>query len=800
VASISERTDWKLSDLVITPPPTEQRYSEDQPRDADGRFGSGDGVVSEKDAAEGNFKGQGDTEDSPLKTSNVNVAAAALGAGKFIQLDQKQSVGTLLDKLATIANEAKAAGKDAPNYNLCQCQVADSNIFCAGNKGIGRDLMPQLKGVPVPGSPADSLPKDKNGDVDLTAGFIAHLADLGITSHPDTVAVDLLHSTQNELVGTKVAGIMKAGEAGKLTEQAPYIVSMDNYLLDGHHRWAAQVGQQYDPAVPNQTISADVTRVHSDIGTIVGLAHAYALAQGVPPKDATASARAAARRAWVASVRATTAAITNASDIRSVLLRDWDESEHPRDDKGEFEGGGQIEPLQGGGGTGKSGQELQSISASASLSTLPPTPDDEKKGTLEERSLATLSTYVGATVAEMTNNVYDLFQKAAEDSKAGIPWDNRVGKFNSGDTRTAIGGGSPWYDEAHALSGGNDPKDDQFNKDFVTAGFKQSQGAAIIAALSPQQSYEANVAGFKAVTSAYANPDRTLTQAECDHLNNDYRSGSLGVYVHADTGILWGKTKIDPDTGQKYGDPAKNGAAWMPSKNADGSDFKFQAGWSVGDILAGKYDPAKLEDVQAEKTKTVTDKVTGEKTVTSSIVTKVGAATPEGAGAAVMLVGLTQGVSAGGSGYGSIEKGVQIANGRNIDDTLKGEKVRSFFNCINAPGIGADPVVDSHMIEGMVVGYPPTDERVAQAASLRDNMTAIMGVPSTAGASIGAYPALADAIRGATERINAEQPGGGPGTPKVGYTNAQVQAIVWLQQIHEFPNGMTGGGKRGGKK
>ena len=467
------------------------------------------------------------------------------------------------------------------------------------------------------------------------------------------------------------------------------------------------------------------------------------------------------------SVADTPSAIRNASDIRSRVFPHaferqdrritWRYSDdQPRDPDGRFAGGDQLEPLKGGGGVGKSGKPLMSIENSASLSTLPAA--ETKNGTLAERSLATLDKYVGQSVQQLSDHTVELFNRAIEDDKNGVPWDSRGGNTHGDDTRTAIAAGTAWYQEAHDFAAGNSP-DEKYNADFAKAGFTEDQGAAITAALSPQQNWESNMEGMKALTAAFANPDRQLTQAEADKLNTQYHSGSLGSFQTQD-GQPWNK--------QTMGDPMKASgtgprtqqeiAVWVPVKNADGTPFQFAAGMSMGDLMAGKLDPPDA---------------------------------PSGAAGAVALVGLNQTVSAGGSGYGNIEKAIQLGNGKDIDSVLAGAKVRSFFNCINAPDIGADPVIDSHMIEGMTMGFPPSKESTDQAASLRDHMTPIMGSPSVAGTSIGCYPALADAVRDATEKINSSIPGSGPGAELAnGYSPAQVQAVVWLQQIHEHPNGV----------
>ena len=73
-----------------------------------------------------------------------------------------------------------AAGKDAPDYDLCQVTVADTNMFCLESlqtkeypEGIPRVEMPQLSGTPVPGSQADALDRaDSSVQRVLTRGQV----------------------------------------------------------------------------------------------------------------------------------------------------------------------------------------------------------------------------------------------------------------------------------------------------------------------------------------------------------------------------------------------------------------------------------------------------------------------------------------------------------------------------------------------------------------------------------------------------------------------------------------------------
>jgi hypothetical protein len=206
-----------------------------------------------------------------------------------------QKVATKIDDLARMGKEAKAKGEKAPNYNLCQVSIPGTNLYCGGNKGIPRAEMPQFKGTPEPGSPAEKLPKDpKTGEVDTEEFFKEMLQKDGVkVSEPTPVPPDRLKSTQSELVGVKVAGMSEVIDAGPdhpaygaIT--APIYVSNDGYVLDGHHRWAAVVA--HNAKNPNKPIPMNVRVIDEPIEPLVKRSNKFAEEIGIKPKAADTGA------------------------------------------------------------------------------------------------------------------------------------------------------------------------------------------------------------------------------------------------------------------------------------------------------------------------------------------------------------------------------------------------------------------------------------------------------------------------------------------------------------------------------
>jgi hypothetical protein len=206
---------------------------------------------------------------------------------------ERQKISTIVDKLAELGKQAKEKGEQAPNFNLCQVSIPGTNLYCDGNKGIERGDMPQFKGTPQPGSPADKLPKDESGEADTEEFFKQMLNKQGINvSEPTSVPPDRLKATQSELVGVKVAGMSKVladknhPAYGKIT--APIYVSNDGYVLDGHHRWAAVVA--HNAANPKNQIPMNVRVIDEPIEPLVKRSNSFAEKMGIRAKKADTGA------------------------------------------------------------------------------------------------------------------------------------------------------------------------------------------------------------------------------------------------------------------------------------------------------------------------------------------------------------------------------------------------------------------------------------------------------------------------------------------------------------------------------
>lgn len=84
-------------------------------------------------------------------------------------------------------------------------------------------------------------------------GALKQLKDMGVKFSKGQVAVGDLKPYQEDLIKVKVRAIMakKIPTPESVKSMKPVTISSDNYIVDGHHRWAA-VKEKYgaDTVVP----------------------------------------------------------------------------------------------------------------------------------------------------------------------------------------------------------------------------------------------------------------------------------------------------------------------------------------------------------------------------------------------------------------------------------------------------------------------------------------------------------------------------------------------------------------------
>jgi len=132
----------------------------------------------------------------------------------------KGEVGQVVPTDAEFWLEQMADRKDNPD--LTNLEIVGTQLFTRDNLGIPRDKMPQ-----VPSGAKDE--------------FLTLMKERGIAVVREEISPQALHPIQAEISASKSGQIMQdIREKGhKKGDGARIVVSSDNYVIDGHHRWAA---------------------------------------------------------------------------------------------------------------------------------------------------------------------------------------------------------------------------------------------------------------------------------------------------------------------------------------------------------------------------------------------------------------------------------------------------------------------------------------------------------------------------------------------------------------------------------
>ena len=234
----------------------------------------------------GGAGGTGRTEGKVYTTRDHERAISMLARGEKVILETESDVHTFLDKLHDYASDAREKGEDAGDLDLCRVSVPGTNLFCTESLGVPRVEMPQLAGKPIEGSKADKMPKDKNGEVNVGEIFTDRLRSSGVEVTETEVPASSLKASQNELKGANVA-FMMSPEGQKIVnlEDTRIFVTSDGYVVDGHHRWAANVGlDTTDGKLGDKKMK--VTMIDMPISEVLQVANDFADEIGIAPKAA----------------------------------------------------------------------------------------------------------------------------------------------------------------------------------------------------------------------------------------------------------------------------------------------------------------------------------------------------------------------------------------------------------------------------------------------------------------------------------------------------------------------------------
>lgn len=180
------------------------------------------------------------------------------------------------------ARDSKGRWTDALDRAISG-DTAELEALVHADHGPSRITMPQLSGVPEPGSKAAKKFKPAPGqEVDLTNQFETELRKAGVSVEDTQVKISDLKPTQDELVASTVAGLakfmLKAPKDSPVWE--PIFVSADNHVIDGHHRWAARTVRSKIDGTPDETMA--VRRIGLNIADALPVAVQFMDEWGLP--------------------------------------------------------------------------------------------------------------------------------------------------------------------------------------------------------------------------------------------------------------------------------------------------------------------------------------------------------------------------------------------------------------------------------------------------------------------------------------------------------------------------------------
>ena len=239
-------------------------FDPSEPREEHGKWTTGGGGVGGATHPGAGYSAKAYVDEKgTIHTSNVYDAQRALFENRHVELKQPKQVSTLIQRLGETAAEMEEHGEKAPVFNLCLVSIAGTNLFCAEHKGIPRVEMPVIRAK-------------------KTKEFVKYLKSKGYKIEKDIEQAANLRATQDQIDGAKVAASM-----ARIRNEGFYkriVVSKDDYILDGHHTWAGQLG--VDAAAGNLFAKKSVKVFRVDIGIIQLIAEAEHYTGGAGKKAA----------------------------------------------------------------------------------------------------------------------------------------------------------------------------------------------------------------------------------------------------------------------------------------------------------------------------------------------------------------------------------------------------------------------------------------------------------------------------------------------------------------------------------
>lgn len=233
----------------------------------------------------GRWQGDGTAADPIDVAGDMGKAVALMAAGKHVRLNSPSEIKPLLDEVDRQATAQGYSRAREPGWDLGNISVRGTRLFNEQTRGIPRTAMPQLNGPALPGTEAALLAGGANKFIELDAEFRAQLKRDGIDVRNERVPAGNLRATQTQLTAATVAGITRAAESGnpkvRHMLKEPIWVTRDNYVIDGHHRWASDEALAFSGNGPREI---EVQRINLPVRLAIPYANQFAQQMGIQAK------------------------------------------------------------------------------------------------------------------------------------------------------------------------------------------------------------------------------------------------------------------------------------------------------------------------------------------------------------------------------------------------------------------------------------------------------------------------------------------------------------------------------------
>jgi hypothetical protein len=236
--------------------------------------------------------GTGTASDPIDVAGNLDRALILLHQGKHVRLNQVDELALLLRKVDAISRQAGDRRLTPPDWDFGLLTVKGTNLFTAQHRGIPRIEMPQFAGVAADGTEAARLAGGGGRFVDLGPQFAQRLAADGIKVTAKRIPAAHLRATQTQLVGSKVAGfaaaVLRGDPKARAALEEPIYVTRDQYVIDGHHRWAGNMMLDALNGTLGDDTFQNVLEVDLDIGAAIPYANRFARDMGLAGRGGVA--------------------------------------------------------------------------------------------------------------------------------------------------------------------------------------------------------------------------------------------------------------------------------------------------------------------------------------------------------------------------------------------------------------------------------------------------------------------------------------------------------------------------------